>query len=128
MRWLTIFRAVVARWRIYALDRAGTMERALVLVPGGEEGTLCWSVCGAAQCGGGAGSTPVGASTPVCGVVLSWMRVFLIGLSEGGGCSPVVGVVVETYFGCHSLSCGSSAAATMIYVRGVATSLWRMWC
>ena len=65
MRQLTLFRAVLARWRICALDLAGTMEKALVLVLGGEEGTLGWSKCGVTPYGGGAGSTLAGPSTPV---------------------------------------------------------------
>ena len=93
------------------------MEKALGLVLGGEEETIGWSVCGVAPCsGGGAGSTLVGESTLVCGVVLSWMRVFLISMSGGSGCFPVIGVVVETLFGSHSLPCGSSASATMLWV------------
>ena len=92
------------------------MENALVLVIGGEKGTLGWSKCGVAPYGGGTGRTLVGAATLMCGVALSKRRVFLIGISGGGECSRVVGVAVKTLFGCHSLPCGSSAAATMLCV------------
>ena len=92
------------------------MENPLVLVLGSEEGTLGWSKCGVAPCGGGAGSTLVGVATLVCGVALSERRVFLLGLSGGGERSLVVGVGVKTLFGCHGLPCGSSAAATMLCV------------
>jgi len=58
----------------------------------------------------------VGASTLEGRVAISGRRVFLIGLSGGGEYSLVVGVGVKTLFGCHSLPCGSSAAATMMCV------------
>ena len=52
----------------------------------------------------------------VCMVAHSGRHVFLIGLSGGGECVLVVGVGVKTLFGCHSLPCGSFAAATMLCV------------
>ena len=58
----------------------------------------------------------MGASTLVYRVALSGRRVLLLGLSGGGECSAVVDVGVKTLFGCHSLLCGSSAAATMLRV------------
>jgi hypothetical protein len=58
----------------------------------------------------------MGASTPACRVPLFGRRVFLIGMSGGGECSLVVRVGVKTLFMCHSLPCGSSAAATMLCV------------
>jgi hypothetical protein len=58
----------------------------------------------------------MGASTLACRIAISGRRVLLLGLSGGGECSPVAGVGVKTFFGCHSLPCGSSAAATMLCV------------
>ena len=116
MRRVSFFKALVALWRIRALDWIGTMEKVLVLVLGGEEGTLGWSKCGVVLCGGEAGSILVGAATLACGVALTGRRVLLIGLSGGGECSLVVGMGAMTLFGCHSMSCGSSAAATMLCV------------
>ena len=60
----------------------------------------------------------MGAATLVCGVALSERCVFLTGRSGDGERSRVVGVVVKTLFGCHSLPCGSSAVVTMLC----------MWC
>ena len=74
------------------------------------------SKCGVAPCGGGAGSTLVGATTPACRGALSGRHVFLIGLTGGGECSLVVGAGVKTLFECHSLPCGSYAATTMVCV------------
>ena len=58
----------------------------------------------------------MGASTPAYRVTFSERLVFLIGLSGYGECSLVVGVGVKALLGCHSLPCGSSAAATMLCV------------
>ena len=88
----------------------------MILVIGVEEGTWGWSDCGVALCGGGAGSTPMGASTLVCRDAISGRRVLLLSLSGGGECSSVVGVGIKTLFGCQSLPCGSSEAATILYV------------
>ncbi len=68
----------------------------------------------------------MGESTQACRVAISGRRVFLIGMSGGGECSLVIGVGVETLFGCHNLRCGSSAAATMLYVWW--SHEWRMCC
>ena len=99
-----------------ALDWAGTIENALMLVLGVEEGTSGCFDQGVARGGDGAGRTPKGASTLLYRVALSGRRVLLFGLSRGGECSPVVGVSVKTLFGCHILPCGSSATATMLCV------------
>ena len=39
---------------------------------------------------------------------------FLVGLCGGGEWPPMVGVCVTTMFGCHSVPCGSYAAATIL--------------